>query len=144
MTIHDLPYLNAAFNGLSACLILLGWWQIKHGRRRGHITAMTCALLSSTLFLASYLVYHFNVATITRFGGNGFARFSYLIILTSHVLLAFAMVPLVISTVAAALAGRFETHRRRANWTLPVWLYDSITGVIIFIVLYRFPISLRL
>lgn len=141
MSVHDLPAINAMLNGLSAGLILLGWWQIKHGRQRAHIVAMGCALISSSLFLVCYLVYHFKVTAITRFEGHGLARISYLVMLTSHVLLAFATVPLVIATVAAALGGRFEIHRRRAHWTLPIWLYVSLTGVMIYLVLYHFTLT---
>jgi len=137
MTVHALPTVNASLNALSAGFVLLGWWQIRHGRRRGHIAAMSCALASSTLFLTCYLTYHFTVTTITRFGGTGFARASYLAMLVSHIFLAFATVPLVIATVAAALRAQFETHRRRAHYTLPVWLYVSITGVLIYVMLYH-------
>lgn len=138
MSIHDLPPLNAALNAVSAGFILLGWRQIRRRRTRSHIAAMTCALVSSTLFLACYLVYHFNVTAITRFEGRGAARGLYFVLLISHILLAFATVPMVAATVTAALGARFENHRRRAHWTLPVWLYVSITGVVIYLMLYHF------
>jgi len=136
MTVHDLPAIDALLNAASSSLILLGWWQIKHGRRRGHIAAMACALACSALFLTCYLVYHFNVTTVTRFKGQGFARMVYFVMLISHVLLAFATVPLVIATVTAALRSRFDSHRRRARWTLPIWLYVSVTGVLVYLSLY--------
>ena len=140
MNVHDLPPINASLNALSTVFILLGWWCIKRGLRRRHIVMMSCALTSSTLFLACYLTYHFLVTAVTRFAGHGLFRPVYFTLLISHVLFAAIALPLVIMTVIPALRGRFDRHRRIARWTLPVWLYVSITGVIVYLMLYRwFP-----
>ena len=137
MTIHDLPPVNAALNAMSAVFILFGWWAIKHDRKRRHIAMMSCALTTSTLFLACYLTYHFNVTAITRFTGHGWIRPVYFTILISHVLLAFITLPMVIATVIPALRARFDRHRKIARWTLPAWLYVSVTGVVVYGMLYH-------
>ena len=137
MTVHDLPPINASLNALSTVFILLGWWCVRHDRKQQHIAAMTCALGSSTLFLVCYLVYHFSVTAVTRFTGQGMVRPVYFAVLISHVCLAFAVVPMVILTVVPALRARYDRHRRVARWTLPVWLYVSVTGVVVYWMLYR-------
>lgn len=136
MTLQDLPHLNASLNGLSAVFLLLGWWFIRRDRKQQHITMMVCALASSTLFLASYLTYHFNVP-VTKFTAQGAIRPVYYTLLASHILLAFAVLPMVILTVIPALRARFDRHRRIARWTLPVWLYVSVTGVLVYLMLYK-------
>jgi putative membrane protein len=140
MTIHDLPLVNANLNALSAAFVISGWIMIKSGRRKAHILSMLAAVFTSTIFLACYLTYHFNVTAVTRFTAHGIVRPVYFTILISHVVLAFATVPLVICTLVPALRARYDRHRRIARWTLPVWLYVSITGVLVYLMLYRwFP-----
>lgn len=130
-----LPTVNAALNGISAVLLLLGWRAIRTGRTRLHRILMLSAFAVSTLFLTSYLVYHFS-AVSPRFPGAGWARRAYLAMLVSHVVLAAALLPLVLWTLRRALRGQFEAHRRLARWTFPIWLYVSVTGVAVYIVLY--------
>ena len=137
MTIHDLPPINASLNAFSAVFLVLGWWAINHDRKRRHIVMMSCALTSSTFFLACYLTYHFTVVAVTRFTGHGVLRPIYFTLLISHVLLAFITLPLVIATVIPALRARFDRHRRIARWTLPAWLYVSVTGVLVYGMLYH-------
>jgi putative membrane protein len=138
VTWRDLPSLNAALNSASAALLLAGWWLIRHARRRAHRRAMLAALATSALFLASYLAYHFEVGSV-RFTGRGATRSLYLAILLSHTILAAVIVPLVGVTVARALRGRFEAHRALARYTLPLWLWVSVSGVVVYWMLYRLP-----
>jgi putative membrane protein len=140
MTAHDLPPINASLNGLSAVFIIVGWILIKTQRTRAHIVAMSCALVSSTLFLACYLTYHFTVRAVTHFTAQGLVRPFYFALLISHTILAGIALPLVILTVLPALRARYDKHRRIARWTLPVWLYVSVTGVLVYLMLYQwFP-----
>ncbi|TFH22065.1 MAG: DUF420 domain-containing protein [Myxococcales bacterium] len=135
MSIESFPALNASLNALSATLLCVGYVMIRSGRRQAHRNAMLGAVATSTLFLVSYLYYHFHTGT-TRFTGEGVARTAYFTILISHTILA-ALVPfLVAATLTPALRERFETHRRIARWTLPIWLYVSVTGVVIYVMLY--------
>jgi putative membrane protein len=136
VTWRDLPSLNAALNTASAVLLLAGWWLIRHERRRAHRRAMLAALATSVLFLASYLAYHFQVGSV-RFAGRGAIRSLYLSVLLSHTVLAAVIVPLVAMTVARALRGRFEAHRAIARYTLPLWLWVSVSGVVVYWMLYR-------
>ena len=136
MTLRDLPALNAALNATSALLLLTGYLLIRAGRRESHRRVMLAALACSALFLASYLVYHWNVGSV-RFRGTGAIRTVYLAILLSHTLLAVAILPLVLITASRALRGRFDAHRRIARYTLPLWGYVSVTGVIVYWMLYR-------
>lgn len=136
MTYQDLPTLNAFLNATSAVLLLTGWWLIRHGRRMAHRRAMLAALATSTLFLVSYLAYHFEVGSV-RFTGQGPIRTVYFAILVSHTVLAVAIVPLVLVTLARALRGRFEAHRSLARITLPLWLWVSVSGVVVYWMLYR-------
>ena len=138
MTVQDLPGLNAALNATSAGFLILGFVLIKQGRREGHERAMLAALASSTLFLVSYLVYHFHVGSV-RFTGQGPIRTLYFFILITHIVLAIVIVPLVIATVWRAFQRRFELHRRIAWVTLPLWGYVSVTGVLIYWMLYHHP-----
>ena len=133
---RDLPTLNAALNAASACLLLLGYWLIRHGRREAHRRTMLAALATSALFLVSYLTYHFEVGSV-RFTGQGLVRSVYFAVLISHTILAAAIVPLVLVAVARAREGRFEAHKGIARWTLPLWLYVSVTGVVVYWMLYR-------
>lgn len=136
MTFHDLPTLNALLNATSAAFLVTGWLLIRSGRREAHRKAMTSALACSALFLVSYLVYHARVGSI-RFAGTGTARTVYLAVLLSHTLLAAAVAPLAVTAFVLARRGRFDRHRRLARWTLPVWLYVSLTGVVVYVMLYR-------
>jgi uncharacterized membrane protein YozB (DUF420 family) len=136
VSLRDLPALNAVLNATSALLLLLGFALVRAGRRNAHRNAMLAALSCSTLFLASYLYYHFEVGSV-RFARSGPVRGIYLTILASHTLLAAAIVPLVLVTLGRALRGRFAEHRRLARVTLPLWAYVSVTGVVIYWMLYR-------
>ena len=136
MTVHDLPVVNASLNGLSAILIVAGLVSIKNDNKQAHILSMSAALVSSTVFLACYLTYHFSVRVITHFTHPGWPRALYLSILISHSILAVVTVPLVIMTVVPALRARYDRHRRMAAWTWPIWLYVSFTGVIVYLMLY--------
>jgi uncharacterized membrane protein YozB (DUF420 family) len=136
MTVRDLPALNAALNATSAVLLLVGWRLIRRGRMEAHRRAMLAAVATSTLFLASYVVYHAQVGSV-RFQGQGVLRVVYFTILTTHTILAVAIVPLVLVTVVRALQARFDRHRRLARITFPLWSYVSVTGVVIYWMLYR-------
>jgi putative membrane protein len=136
MSISDLPAVNAGLNGLSALLLAAGYACIRSGRRDAHRNCMVAALVCSTLFLTSYLVYHFHVGSVP-FTGRGVIRTAYFAILITHTILAVLIVPLVATTASRALRGRFEAHRRIARITLPLWAYVSVTGVVIYWMLYR-------
>jgi uncharacterized membrane protein YozB (DUF420 family) len=136
VTVRDLPTLNAALNATSALLLAIGFAFIKTGRRQAHQRVMTMALVSSTLFLVSYVVYHVQVGSV-RYTHTGPVRYVYFFILITHVVLAFAIVPLVLLTVVRAWRERFDAHRRMARVTLPLWAYVSVTGVVIYWMLYR-------
>ena len=136
MTTSDLPTVNAVLNATCAALLVTGWLLIRSGRRDAHQKAMTTALLCSALFLVSYLVYHARVGSV-RFAGTGTVRTAYLAILLTHTVLAAAALPLALTAFVLARRGRFERHRRLARWTLPVWLYVSVTGVVVYWMLYR-------
>jgi uncharacterized membrane protein YozB (DUF420 family) len=136
MSVADLPALNAALNATSAVLLGTGYGFIRAGRRTAHRNCMLAALVSSSLFLVSYLVYHARVGSVP-FGGRGIVRVAYFAILLSHTLLAVAIVPLVLVTLVRALRERFPAHRRIARVTLPLWGYVSVTGVVIYWMLYR-------
>ncbi len=136
MSFTDLPTVNAILNGTAATLLVAGFFLIRAGRREAHRRAMTAAFACSVLFLVSYLVYHFEAGSV-RFRGTGGVRTFYLSILLTHTVLA-AVVPfLAVTTLVLARKGRFEAHRRLARVTLPVWLYVSVTGVVIYLMLYR-------
>ncbi|MCX8090266.1 MAG: DUF420 domain-containing protein [Verrucomicrobiae bacterium] len=140
MTIQDLPALNAAFNGLATLFLLAGYGFIRRGNRTAHRNCMIAALAASTLFLIGYLTYHFSVAGVTRFREPAWFRPIYLTVLITHTVLAAAIVPMVLVTVFRALRGRFELHKKIARWTWPLWMYVSITGVLIYLLLYQiFP-----
>lgn len=131
-----LPRINASLNATSAILLALGFALIRSGRRIEHRTCMIAALLCSAAFLTSYLVYHAHVGSI-RFPGLGGLRWVYLAILATHTILAVVIVPLVAVTVARAARGRFDAHRRIARLTFPLWTYVSVTGVVVYWMLYR-------
>jgi len=136
MTTRDLPTLNAVLNAASAFLLVAGWALVRRGRRDAHRLAMLGALATSAAFLASYLVYHFEVGSV-RFTGQGAIRAVYFAVLLSHTVLAAAIVPLVLVTVARALRGRFAAHRAVARYALPLWLWVSVSGVVVYWMLYR-------
>ncbi len=131
-----LPALNAGLNTAAACCLLGGYYWIRRGRVAIHKRFMVAALGFSTLFLASYLVYHFQVGSVA-FTGTGWVRPVYFSILLSHIVLAAAVLPLAAVTVYRAWNERFESHKRLARWTLPIWLYVSVTGVVIYWMLYH-------
>jgi uncharacterized membrane protein YozB (DUF420 family) len=135
-----LPALNASLNAAACVLLCAGLVLIKKGRRTGHARAMIAASAVSAAFLASYLTYHFAVVPRighTEFRGTGLARSGYRVLLVSHVILAALNVPLVLLTLWRAYRRDWERHRRIARWTWPVWLYVSVTGVLVYFVLYR-------
>jgi putative membrane protein len=136
VTLRDLPALNAALNALSAVFLATGFILIRAGRREAHKRAMIAALVTSTLFLTSYLVYHAQVGSV-RFQGQGPVRVLYFAILISHTILAVTVVPLALVTLVHALRARFDRHRRIARVALPIWGYVSVTGVVVYWMLYR-------
>ena len=136
MSIRDLPTLNAILNGASAVLLVLGYRFIHHRQVNAHRACMLAAFVVSVLFLISYLTYHAQVGSV-RFPLQGPIRIVYFAILITHTILAGLVPPLAIITLLRALRGRFDRHRRIARWALPVWLYVSATGVIVYFLLYH-------
>ena len=136
MTVSDLPALNATLNSISAILLITGWILIKRGRVAQHRAVMIAAVCTSVVFLISYLVYHAQVGSV-RFTKQGTIRTIYFTILLTHTVLAAAIVPMVLVTLSRGLSARYDKHRSIARWTLPVWIYVSITGVIVYVMLYR-------
>ena len=130
------PVIDASLNGTSAVLLVIGRGFIKRGRMAAHRAVMIAALISSSLFLASYLYYHWHVGSV-RFQGQGVWRPIYFSILISHTILAITIVPMIIITLSRALRERYDRHRAIARWTYPLWLYVSITGVIVYFMLYH-------
>jgi uncharacterized membrane protein YozB (DUF420 family) len=130
------PVLNATLNGTSAVLIMTGRALIGRKQVRLHRACMIAAVATSSLFLISYLYYHWHVGSV-HFPGQGWVRPVYFTILISHTLLAAAVVPLVLFSLSYGLRSRFDRHRRISRWTFPVWLYVSITGVVVYIMLYQ-------
>jgi len=135
--ISYLPHLNAILNSTSAILLIVGYRFIKRGQINAHRLCQTSAVVTSTVFLISYLTYHYYHGD-TRFLGQGIIRPIYFTILITHVILAIVIVPLVLITFYRALRMDFVRHRRIARWTLPLWLYVSVTGVIVYLMLYHF------
>ena len=136
MTIADLPALNATLNGLSALLLSTGYVLIRRGRRDLHKQFMLAALTTSSLFLVSYVIYHANTGS-RPFQGTGVVRPIYFAILITHVILAAVIVPLALTTAIRGLKAQYRLHRAIARWTLPLWLYVSVTGVVIYLMLYQ-------
>jgi uncharacterized membrane protein YozB (DUF420 family) len=136
MTIADLPALNATLNATSAILLTIGWVLIRRGRWRQHRAFMIAAFCTSVLFLISYLTYHAHIGS-KHFPGQGTIRLVYFTILLTHTVLAALIVPLILITLSRALSSRFDKHRAIARWTLPLWIYVSITGVVVYVMLYR-------
>jgi putative membrane protein len=142
LQISDFPTLDAILNATSAVLLALGYIFIRRKNVRAHKLCMVSAVVTSTLFLVFYLTYHYFHGA-TRFTGQGAVRSVYFAILGSHTVLAAAIVPLVLTTLYRALRGRFELHKRIARWTLPLWLYVSVTGVVVYWMLYHLYPSSR-
>jgi uncharacterized membrane protein YozB (DUF420 family) len=136
LTIHDLPALNATLNATSGVLLVLGYVLIRAGRVDQHRRCMLAAFTTSALFLASYLVYHGQVGSVP-FTRQGLVRPVYFTILLTHVVLAAAVLPLALVTLSRGLKARYPQHRRIAQWTLPIWLYVSVTGVLVYVLLYQ-------
>ena len=136
LQISDLPAVNATLNGISAVFLLTGYSLIRHGNMRLHKRCMLTAMAASTLFLISYVTYHVNTGS-RPFPGLGMVRVLYFLILVTHVVLAATVLPLALVTTARGLRAQYDRHRRIARWTFPVWLYVSITGVVIYVMLYQ-------
>ena len=136
ISVGDLPAINASLNAVSGVLILFGYGAIRKRRVAVHRAFMLAAFVTSTLFLVSYVTYHIQAGS-RSFAGPGWLRPIYLTMLISHIILAVGLLPLVIVTIIRAWRGRIEAHRRLARWTFPIWLYVSITGVLIYTTLYR-------
>ena len=136
MSVEDLPAVNATLNGVAGLLLLIGFLLIRSRNINLHRRFMIGAFAASALFLISYVVYHAQVGSV-RFTRQGFVRPLYFTILVTHVTLAAAVLPLAIVTLTRGLNGRFPAHRAIARWTLPIWLYVSVTGVVVYWMLYR-------
>jgi uncharacterized membrane protein YozB (DUF420 family) len=136
LDVSDLPAVNATLNAVAAIFQLCGWRFIRRGDVAKHRAAMLGSVACSALFLTSYLVYHAHAGS-RPFQGTGAIRAVYFFILVTHVVLAAAIVPLVLVTLTRALRGRFGSHRAIARYTLPLWLYVSVTGVIVYVMLYH-------
>ena len=136
ISFHQLPTLNAVLNGATACCLIIGYFQIRKKRILAHRIWMSFALLLSIVFLTSYLIYHYQMGT-TKFPGTGWIRPVYFSVLFTHTVLAVMVPPLAIVTVVFALRNQLSRHRKIARWTLPIWLYVSITGVTIYWLLYH-------
>ena len=136
MTVSDLPAVNATLNAIAAVLLLIGYREIRRGRMERHRAAMIAACATSTLFLISYVTYHAQAGS-RPFTGQGPVRILYFTILISHILLAAAILPLALITLTRALRERFDRHAALARWTLPIWLYVSVTGVAVYFMLYH-------
>ena len=143
--VFDLPPTNATLNAVATVLLVAGWIFIKREQKKAHITCMISALVVSAAFLSCYLTYHFMLqkhigSGSIRFTHEGMVRPIYFAILITHVILAAVNLPMIILTVIPAVRRRFDKHKRIARWTLPIWLYVSVTGVIVYLMLYRwFP-----
>jgi putative membrane protein len=136
MNVRELPLLNASLNGLATLLIVAGLIAIKADRKGLHRALMGGAIVVSAAFLTSYLIYHFNVVAVTRFTHSGWPKTLYYFILITHVPLAALVPPLLALTIVPAIKGRYEAHKRWARITAPVWLYVSVTGVLVYLMLY--------
>ena len=136
ITVHDLPAINASLNALSGILLLIGYTLIRLRRIELHRRFMIAAFAASSLFLVCYVVYHAQVGSVP-FPRQGFVRPLYFTILITHVVLAATVPPLAIVTLTRGLKGRYPQHRRIARWTFPIWLYVSVTGVLVYVLLYQ-------
>lgn len=136
MSISDLPAVNATLNALSSIWLICGYIFIRQKKISAHRFCMLGALATSALFLISYLTYHYHAGS-KSFTGQGAIRTVYFTILLTHTVLAMAIVPLALITLSRALKERFDKHKRIARWTLPIWFYVSVTGVVIYLMLYQ-------
>jgi len=136
VTVHDLPAVNATLNALSGVLLVIGYLLIRARRIELHRRCMLAAFITSSLFLVSYVTYHAQVGSV-RFTRQGLVRPLYFTILVTHVTLAAAVLPLAIVTLSRGLKARYAQHIRIARWTLPIWLYVSVTGVLVYVLLYQ-------
>ena len=138
MPTFNFPAFNASLNGLAGIFLFLGWRAIKRGKRQTHQKLMIAALVASSVFLCSYLTYHFFIHGLTRYQGTGLLRLIYFTILLTHTPLAVVIVPFALIAVFHAHRQNFDKHTQITKWLLPVWLYVSVTGVIIYFMLYVF------
>ena len=136
ISVHDLPAVNATLNATAAALLICGYILIRRRRKQAHRRVMLAAFVTSSVFLVCYLIYHWQVGSV-RFPHPGAVRTVYLSILATHTLLAAAVPPLAIVTLSRGLSARFDKHRAIARWALPVWLYVSVTGVVVYLMLYK-------
>lgn len=136
MTVYDLPAVNATLNGISAVLLVIGYVLVRQRKLTQHKRVMIAAFAVSTLFLIGYVVYHYNVGS-RKFPGQGPIRSVYFFVLITHIVLAALVPPMAIVTLVRGLRARYDRHARLARWTLPIWLYVSVTGVIVYVMLYR-------
>src|SRR5262245_45799027 len=136
LTVHALPAVNATLNAISGILLLVAYALIRARRIEQHRKVMLAAFATSSLFLVCYVVYHAQVGSV-RFTRQGFVRPLYFTILITHVTLAAAVLPMAIVTLSRGLKARYSQHRRIARWTLPIWLYVSVTGVLVYVLLYQ-------
>lgn len=141
MTVSDLPAINATLNGTATILLLAGFAFIKNERKLAHRNCMVAAFCVSAIFLVTYVTHKILIHGVhTPFGGEGALRIFYYVMLTSHILLAMTIVPLVLVTMTHAIKARYDRHRAWARWTYPIWLYVSVTGVLVYFMLYQwFP-----
>jgi putative membrane protein len=136
VTVHDLPAVNATLNAISGVLLLIAYALIRARKIEQHRKVMITAFVTSSLFLVCYVIYHSQVGSV-RFTRQGFVRPLYFTILISHVVLAAAVLPMAIVTLSRGLKARYSQHRKIARWTLPIWLYVSVTGVLVYVLLYQ-------
>ena len=140
MSIEQMPALNAMLNCLATSFLLAGYYFIKKDNREAHKKCMIAAFCTSTVFLACYLYYHFTVESVTRFTSPEWFKPFYLILLFTHVVLAVVMLPFIFKALWHAHKGQFESHKKTVKWAWPMWLYVSITGVLVYLILYQiFP-----
>ena len=138
MAVENLPAINAFLNGCAALLLFGGWWAIKQKKQPGlHKKFMVAALVCSAVFLSCYLYYHYHAGVMTKFERPGVVRTIYYVILATHVPLAALMVPFILAAVWFALRQQFERHVKIVRWLWPVWMYVSVTGVVIYVMLYH-------
>ncbi|MBR9979040.1 MAG: DUF420 domain-containing protein [Bacteroidetes bacterium] len=140
MSVSDLPTINALLNGIATTFLIAGFLFIRKKDIRRHRAMMLAAFITSGIFLITYITYHFTTELLTRFQGEGLVRTVYFSILISHSVLAVAVPPLAIITLFRGLKMKVERHRAIARWTLPIWLYVSFTGVVVYVMLYHFPV----
>lgn len=140
MSVSDLPTINALLNGIATTFLIAGFLFIRRKDIRRHRAMMLAAFVTSGIFLITYITYHFTTELLTRFQGEGFVRTVYFSILISHSVLAVAVPPLAIITLFRGLKMKVERHRAIARWTLPIWLYVSFTGVVVYVMLYHLPV----